>query len=608
MKQVSLLLLLGSVLFCVPLHAQDSQTAVEPPEKEAQDTKSEYLDTLYLPELTTVISGDSWMVTEEALPQYSLELPESPTEEETVVELVKVELPPDVPPSVVDLATVTEEKQFFVQGFIEPAWPLSLDTKFSVGTAEPASFFLDFGYKAIGGYGLEQAEDGFFHNKSFLQVGKSFTPGNLNLKIQGNYKSLDNGLQGQSLLFDDINRRGACAQIQLELPLGSGFAMGGGLPVDWYNRYAGFSNTVGRTEENGAVAVSMLNLAPWLAFNWKRGSWNEDATTDFPKTHEFSAQLLIDWNYSASLDPEMRASKNSGGFALSGSWLWNSTLEVMANLGLVYVPSGSGQDSTKFLMPFSLGASWNWAHSETLPWHFLGKLPKIETSGIQFAMKGGLDSRHRNFYQLEEKEPFVNFSPKDLITYGEESDWFFGVCSQFPLFPEKAIAPVFLQEMLLDLSLEYRQSAFGNNVLTGNYDVELNGWTGLFPAEIQAQQKLSTEIAVTLAVSNFLFRAGWNSQWLDHPVYEAPQRIFLLGRYDSSVHPWGGILQCELPFKGPDSLPLLQGQVYYKPAENLQLALSLKDILKLLSGRQRVFVEPYMKEAGSVSLSLQFNF
>ncbi len=608
MKQVSLLLLLGSVLFCVPLHAQDSQTAVEPPEKEAQDTKSEYLDTLYLPELTTVISGDSWMVTEEALPQYSLELPESPTEEETVVELVKVELPPDVPPSVVDLATVTEEKQFFVQGFIEPAWPLALDTKFSVATVEPASFFLDFGYKVVGGYGLEQVEDGFFHNKSFLQVGKSFTPGNLNLKIQGNYKSLDNGLQGQSLLFDDINRRGAGAQVQLELPLGSGFAMAGGLPVDWYNRYAGFSNTVGRAEENGAVAVSILNLAPWLAFNWKSGSWSGGDTKDFSTTHEFSAQLLMDWSYYASLDPEMRASKNSGGFGLSGSWLWNSTLEVMANLGLVYVPSGSGQDFTKFLMPFSLGASWNWADSEKMPWNFLGKIPKIETTGMKFAVEGGLDSRHRNFYQLEEKEPFVNFSPTDLIAYGEESDWFFRACSQFPLFSEKSIGPVFLQEMLLDLSLEYRQSAFGNNVLTGNYDVELNGWTGLFPAEIQAQQKLSTEIAVTLAVSNFLFRAGWNSQWLDHPVYEAPQRIFLLGRYDSSVHPWGGILQCELPFKGPDSLPLLQGQVYYKPAENLQLALSLKDILKLLSGRQRVFVEPYMKEAGSVSLSLQFNF
>ena len=81
-----------------------------------------------------------------------------------------------------------------------------------------------------------------------------------------------------------------------------------------------------------------------------------------------------------------------------------------------------------------------------------------------------------------------------------------------------------------------------------------------------------------------------------------------MGRYDSPVHPWGGILQCELPFQGPDSLPLLQGQVHFKPAENLQLALSLKDMLKLFSGGQRVFVEPYMKEAGSVSLSLQFNF
>lgn len=608
MKQLSLLLLLGTLIFCNTLHAQDSQTDVQPPEKETQDTKSEYLDTLYLPELTTVISGDSWMVSEEALPQYSVELPESPPEEGAVVELVKVELPPDVPPSLVKMATDKEEKQFFVQGFIEPAWPLALDTEFSVATAEPESFFLDFGYKVVGGYGLEQVEEGFFHNKSYLQVGKSFTPGRVNLKIQGNYKSLDNGLQGHSLLFDDINRRGAGAQVQLELPLGSGFAMAGGLPLDWYNRYAGFSNSVGRAEENGAVAVSILNLAPWLSFNWKSGSWHKEATTVLPRTHEFSAQLVMDWNYSASLDPEISATQNRGGFGLSGSWLWKSTLEIMANVGLVYLPSGAGQEHTQFLMPFRLGASWNWSETEQIPWNFLGKIPGIQSSGIKFLVEGGLDSHHRNFYQLEEREPFVNFSPKDLIAYGEESDWFFRGYSQFPLFHDAPVEPRFFQKMFLDVNLEYRQSAFGNNVLTGNYDAALNGWTGLFPAEIQGQKKLSSEMAVTLTVSNFLFRAGWKSQWLDHPEYEAPQRIFLLGRYDSPVHPWGGILQCELPFQGPDSLPLLQGQVYFKPAENLQLAFSLKDMLKLFSGSQRVFVEPYMKEAGSVSLSLQFNF
>ena len=47
---------------------------------------------------------------------------------------------------------------------------------------------------------------------------------------------------------------------------------------------------------------------------------------------------------------------------------------------------------------------------------------------------------------------------------------------------------------------------------------------------------------------------------------------------------------------------------YFKPVENLRLALELRDMIKLFSGRQRVLVEPYVKESGSVSLSLHFRF
>lgn len=610
MKKIYFIVLSGCILLNLSLYAEspdESQRVTNV--AETQEVTTTQKDKVYLPDLVTVIDGEDWLVSQEALPDYHLQLPEAPpSPEPAVLEPLEGELLPEIPPSVVELASAKEAKKFFVEGYIEPAWPLSLDTSFSVFTATPESFFLDFGYKTVGGYGLEQAEDGFFHNKSFLQVGKRFLLENVSLQIQGNYKSMDNGLQGQSLLFDDVNRRGSGVQLQLRIPLGYGVSMAGGIPVDWFNRYAGFSNTVGKTEENEAVSVSILGISPWLSFNWDSESLAGGSSNGVPRTHDFSAQLLLDWNYRASLDPEISSSQNRSSVVFSGAWLWNSCLEIFSSLGLVYLPTGSGQDKTKLLIPFTLGMGWNSHYWKEPDWQFKQTtrekgIPE-SLAPLSFSVEGGLDSRYHNFYQLEAAAPYVKFSPQDLIVNGEESDWFLKIRSSIPL----ALGESFVfQELFLQLGLEYRQSAFGNKVLVGDYAAGIDEWTGLFPAKTKARKVLFSELAVTVVVSNFLFKAGWNSQWLYHPVYEPAQRLLFSGEYDAPNHPWGAALKADFGFMGTDSLPLLSAQVYYKPAENLQLTLRFKDMLKLFSGKQRVMVEPYMKEGGSVALSLQFN-
>lgn len=603
LMQLALCMFLGLSLYGENLQKEPLVTVETSGTQETEALPKPQEETLYLPDLVTIIGGEDWQVSQEALPDYQLQLPVPPSVSvppsvaEASLQAVEGDPVSELPPSVVELATVKEAKQFFVEGFIEPAWPLSLDTEFSVFTVDPQAFFLDFGYKTVGGYGLEQAEDGFFHNKSFLQLGKNFVVGGGRLQLQGNYQALDNGLQGQSLLFDDINRRGAGASLQLELPVGKGFSLAGGLPVDWYNRYAGFSNTVGRAEENGAVAASLLGFSPWLSFAWESRNWNTKNTRALPTNHEFSVQLLMDWGYWASLDPQINSTQNRGSLSLSGSWLWNSQLEIFSSLGLVYLPSGSGEQNTKLLVPFALGLNWNEkeASAESFP-------------GMSFSVEGGLDSHHRNFYQLEARSPYVNFSPRALISNGEVSDWFFKAGSSLPLKLQETPLLGLFQELFLQLAVEYRQSAFGNTVLVGDYATGIDSWTGLFPSKLEDRKALFSQMAVTAVVSNFLFKAGWNSQWLYHPVYEPSQRLVLSCGYDSPRHPWGGELKADFGFRLPDSLPILGAQVYFQPAENLRLAVKVKDMLKLFSGSQRVFVEPYMKEAGSVALSLQFNF
>lgn len=549
---------------------------------------------VYLPDITTVIAGEELELAAEALPEYSASLPQRPPAPPEppppAQESAEPVLEP-LPPSVVELATSGSRQQFFVEGLIAPAWPLGLLSQFQVYTEGDVPFLLDFAYNAVGGYGLETAEEGFFHNKSLLSVGKTFLPGIARLHIAGTYQSMDNGLQGHSLIFDDINRRGASLQMDVELPLPHGFSLGASLPLGWYNRYAGFSSTVGRTQVNRGVAVSILQLTPQLKATWSSAALQPSPSGAGFRTgsHLFDLGLDWGWSFTASLDPEVVLSQNRMELGLSAAWLWNSALKVQGDLALVYFPSGSGADDVRLLLPFSLGVEWSRSGAR---------------GDLKLFARGGLESRPVNYLQLEEREAFVNLLAKSLIKDGEQSDWFFCAGGQLPLAPQLG----------LDLVADFKRSALGNNVLTGDYAAGISGDTGLFAGAFVDRTRLVTQAAVTMELAGFLMRAGWKGSWLYVPAYLPPHSIFLSLGYNvpseswNGAFRWGGEVRSDFGIHGPDNVPELGAMAYFKPVENLRLALELKDMIKLFSGRQRVLAAPYVKESGSVSLSLQFRF
>lgn len=550
---------------------------------------------VYVPDVTTVIDGGKIEVVEEAIPDYEITLPErkeNPPMEESPLDENLESAPKtveDLPPSLLALATAPKEKNIFVEGILAPAWPLSLFSKIRVYSQGENPLFLNFSYNTVGGYGLEGIEEGFFHNRSLLLAEKTFTPGLTVLEVGGRYQSQDDGLQGRSLLFDDINRRGAGVHLNLSLPLGYGFSLGGKLPLNWYNRYAGFSNTLGKTEVNGDVALSILDVSPNFHVNW-----DSKEHTSLPQNHQILAEANFLWDYTASLDPEITSHQNRGSFNLSSTWLWEAVLEVTGNLSLVYFPTGVGSNQQQFLAPFSLGVRYNHQPIEVSETFSEGNLEK----SWSVYGRGGLSSHHLNFLQLEEQEPFVDFSPLLLLQYGEQSDWFATVGVEIP----------FVKIFLFEVETDFRQSAFGNNLLTGNYEGQVNQWTGLFEGEAVARNQLSTKALVTSSFSDFFIRVAWLGQWLYYPEYLAPQNLHATFGYQAPREDWGANVGINFGFGGNDSVPVLNAQAYYKPISNLKLALYLKDMVKLFTGRQRVLIEPYMKEAGSVSVSVEFSF
>lgn len=534
---------------------------------------------VYIPDLTTVIEGGGTAVAEEAIPDYEVFLPEPVAVEAGGPEETPQDLP-ELPPSVVELASARRKKTVFVEGLVAPAWPLSLLSGLRVRTEGSDPLSVGFSYHTVEGYGLEAAEDGFFHSRSFLGVEKTFTPGPVVLEVAGSFQSQDKGLQGRSLLFDDINRRGARGRVGMTLPLGYGFAMAADLPLRWYSRYAGFSSTVGRTELNGQIALSILALEPGLTV-----SWDSAGTPGMDGNHRFLADLGLAWGYTASLDPELALSRSRGSFDLSASWLWASSLEVSGGLSLVYLPAGAGLDGIKFLVPFSVGVRYS------------PSLAMEEEAWSVFA-RGGLSSRSLDLLRLEEQEPFVDFSPRLLLQYGERSDWFAQAGLQVPV----------AGAVVLDLGSDIRKSAFGNNLLVGDYAGGINGWTGLFAAETVDRLQFSTRAGVRVRAGGLLVSAAWIGQWLYHPAWLPPHAILATLMYEASGGRWGAGMEAEFGIGGNDAVPVLGAHAYFRPTDNLRLGLRLSDMAKLFTGRQRVLVGPYTREAGSVCASVEFSF
>lgn len=533
---------------------------------------------VYIPDLTTVIDGGV-EVEEGAVPDYEVFLPE-PVAEETDGAVEVPQALPELPPSVVELATTRRKKTVFVEGLVAPAWPLSLLSRLRVRTEGTDPLSIGFSYHLVEGYGLEAAEEGFFHSRSFFGVEKTFTPGPVLLEVAGSFQSQDKGLQGRSLLFDDINRRGAVGRVGMRLPLGYGFALAADLPLRWYSRYAGFSSTVGRTELNEQVALSILALDPGL-----RVGWDSVETPGMDGNHRFLVDLGLAWDYTASLDPERALSRSRGSFDLSASWRWASSLEVSGGLSLVYLPDGTGLDRIKFLVPFSVGVRYS------------PSLSMEEEAWSVFA-SGGLSSRSLDLLRLEEQEPFVDFSPRLLLQYGERSDWFAQAGLQVPV----------AGAVVLDFGSDIRKSAFGNNLLVGDYAGGINGWTGLFAAETVDRFQFSTRVGVRVKAQGLLVGVAWIGQWLYHPAWLSPHAIRATLGYEASDGRWGAGMEAEFGIHGRDAVPVLGAQVYFRPLDNLTLGLRLSDMAKLFTGRQRVLVGPYTREAGAVCAAVEFSF
>ena len=57
---------------------------------------------------------------------------------------------------------------------------------------------------------------------------------------------------------------------------------------------------------------------------------------------------------------------------------------------------------------------------------------------------------------------------------------------------------------------------------------------------------------------------------------------------------------------GEDIVPEFGLEAFYRPSKSVRFAVDLTDVVKLFSGKERVYAEPYARQSGAASVSVQF--
>src|SRR5574344_1671589 len=193
----------------------------------AEETKE---DKITLPDVTTVVSGDSLTAGKNAVPDFSDVVPDladgtAPLPELPDAQSDEVSNEPEA-----DL-TSTSNRNVYAEGLIGGGYPGFFSGDFSVYKSSGDNpFRLRFSHESANGYGAHEAADGFFDSTTELSGNKQITFKNAVLNFGAAYNTITNGMQSLSPCFFDNTQQNVNSMnsITWKLPYGFGIELGVG--------------------------------------------------------------------------------------------------------------------------------------------------------------------------------------------------------------------------------------------------------------------------------------------------------------------------------------------------------------------------------------------
>lgn len=516
-----------------------------------------------LPEVTTVISGETEAAGEDTLPDFSdvLRLPAGSGGVEPV--LPEVEATENTDIAAGKLKPV--EKSVYAEGLIGGGYPAFFTGNISVARTVGASpFKFSFEHESSLGYAKHSVNDGFSDRTTTLSVEKNYKKNHLEWGASGVYKSASDGLQG-NLFYNDakfglvkiglLNRDLYSAGGNISYSFDNGFSVGAAADTDFYNRYAEISCPQIKT-------VSYFSVMPAVMLRWQGNGFDTGFTADYDFDTEFSENILF---------PKSHRAK----FTLDLQWK-NDFIRFYTNASAV-VGKNIMKEDTPVIVPFTVGID------SSFPVYFANRR-------VSISAEGGIDSYKPKAYELEGKYKFTNLNWNPT----EVSEWYGRFNLSIPLKTSFTGAG----------GVEYRQTAYDH----GRWQPDYNEISSIYGYTIKNYQILATDFSLAYHQGILSVSGSWHSNWLDVPIMENIQTVKFDVNIQDENSKWGTDVNCLLTINDEMEAPVVNAEGFVRVTSSVRAILAVNDIIKLYKGETRDYAGKYAARGGSAALLLKFFF
>ncbi len=420
--------------------------------------------------------------------------------------------------------------------------------------ADPA-FSMAFAHESRDGFAFQEAGAGYAFRRTDLggRV-RGGTAGSGLWAVSGSFSDQADGLQGNSLDFYGVAHRYLQLEATYRRPLGPL-----GLATELRVGSAALSLERGQAYTAGDTGMEEAALDPALSLDWTvRG---------------LELELRTSWSFRGLLgDPEAvaladrRASRGSVGLAASYDYSPAVSFGAAAAAAL--------DENLVFSFPFSL---WTTAG--------LGTRAAVR-------LEGGLASDNPSLADAWRENPYLDVGG---VAKNDER-WF--AAGSLDLYPRDGL--------ILSVGADWADSlGDGGRLVPGALDPD----RALFAYSFEAYRTLAGTVALRRRFGSTELRLSWRSDWLDAPVYGAPQTLSAGIEYRDQRERYGLELAGSAGFD-PEGFefPRLDIHAFLRLGSGARLLAEILDIAAATQGDDgREFLGPYRDQGFQAGLRLQFS-
>lgn len=521
----------------------------------AQETEN-----IELPEVTTVIKGETVTAGIDSLPDFTDVLPEQEGSGNVVPVLPEVEIKESS--AISSSSQGASEKDIYAEGQMGGGYPSVFKGDFSVYRLTGADpFKLSFHHNSSAGYAGTGLTKGYNSRDTYMSVSRSMLLNQFEIELGGLYQTTGQGLQNKVENIGDINNDLISGNGKFVWNLPKGFALGADLNADLYNRYADIATQKSFNAPEWVKRVTVYDVLPQLFANWKGNGFDIGLTGEC---------------WLGGITPCSDEVYNRADFGFDFLWE-NLKVKFYANADIVF---GNTLEGESVLPPFKVGLD------SSIPVYFSNR-------NLGFALEGGLASNRNSINDLEKNYKFTAFSEMPF----ETSEWYGKMDLSLPLktfFTMKA-------------GIDFRTTAFDNGRFVPDYTLGSETY-GIYSFQRKNVTMFSTKFDLAYHYKLLSVTAGWYSNWLDVPVMESSQMILLNLSLQSQASAWGVDILGKFVFGDDVAVPILNMNAFYRVTPAVRVVLAAEDIVELLSRSSRTYAGQYIAEGGNVSILVKFFF